>query len=132
MVARDPADRSRLYDAVRRLSAQDPLIDARLDGPDQELTVSLYGEVQREVLTARLAEEFGIEADVARDAHGATSSGSPVAARRPLAVPSGNASVAFRIEPGPPESGATYVMATERGYLLPSFHRAIEETVPTC
>ena len=64
VVARDPADRARLFEAVQRLSAQDPLIDARLDGADQELTVSLYGEVQREVLTARLAEEFGIAAEV--------------------------------------------------------------------
>ena len=38
--------------------------------------------------------------------------------------------MAFRVEPGPPDSGGEYVMGTERGYLLPAFHRAIEETVP--
>jgi ribosomal protection tetracycline resistance protein len=127
VVARDPADRARLYDAVRRLSAQDPLIDARLDGPDQELTVSLYGEVQREVLTARLADEFGIDADVAETR---TVCVERVAGRGEGAARLSNASVAVRIEPGRPEAGPTYVMATERGYLLPSFHRAIEETVP--
>jgi ribosomal protection tetracycline resistance protein len=127
VVARDPADRARLYDAVRRLSAQDPLIDARLDGPDHELTVSLYGEVQREVLTARLADEFGIEADVAETR---TVFVERVAGQGEGAARLSNASVAVRIEPGRPEAGPTYVMGTERGYLLPSFHRAIEETVP--
>ena len=129
VVPRDPADRVRLFEALRWLRAQDPLIDARLDGPDQELTVSLYGDVQREVLTARLAEEFGIEADLAeaRTVYVERLAGRAEAAAR---VSSGNASVAFRVEPGPPGAGGEYRMATQRGYLLPSFHRAIEETVP--
>jgi ribosomal protection tetracycline resistance protein len=42
----------------------------------------------------------------------------------------GNASEGLRVEPGPVGSGVTYVMAIERGYLLPSFHVAIEETLP--
>jgi ribosomal protection tetracycline resistance protein len=133
VVARDPADRARLYDAVRLLSAQDPLIDARLDGPmegvGQELTVSLYGEVQREVLVARLAEEFGIDAEVSasRVVHVERVAG---VGEWALRVRTGNASVAYRVEPGPVGSGGRYVMGTERGYLLPAHHRAIEETVP--
>ncbi len=129
VVARDPAERARLFEAVRLLSAQDPLIDARLDGVDEELTVSLYGEVQREVLVARLAEEFGIEADVAETRTVHVERVAAVGEWR-LRVPSGNASVAYRVEPGPPGSGGRYVMGTERGYLLPAHHRAIEETVP--
>ncbi len=99
VVARDPLDRARLFEAVRLLSAQDPLIDARLDGADPELTVSLYGEVQREVLITRLAEEFGIEADVAetRTVHVERVAGVGKSASQ---VRTGNASVAFRIEPG--------------------------------
>jgi ribosomal protection tetracycline resistance protein len=129
VVARDPADRARLFEAVQRLSAQDPLIDARLDGADHELTVSLYGEVQREVLTARLAEEFGIAADVleSRTVHVERVAG---VGEWALAVRTGNASVAYRVEPGPPGSGERYVMGTERGYILPAHHRAIEEAVP--
>ena len=129
VVAHDPADRARLYEAVQRLSAQDPLIDARLDGPDQELTVSLYGEVQREVLTSRLAEEFGITADVleSRTVHVERVAG---VGEWSLAVRTGNASVAYRVEPGRPGGGERYVMGTERGYILPAHHRAIEEAVP--
>ncbi len=130
VVARDPADRARLFEAVQRLSAQDPLIDARLDGADQELTVSLYGEVQREVLTARLAEEFGIAADVARVADRARRAGR----RRRRVGAAGPDRQRQRgrtgSSPGRPESGERYVMDTERGYILPAHHRAIEETVP--
>ena len=95
---------ARLYEAVQRLSAQDPLIDARLDGPDKELTVSLYGEVQREVLTARLAEEFGIVADVLESRTVLVERVAGVG-EWALQVPTGNASVAYRIEPGLPGSG---------------------------
>ena len=129
VVARDPDDRGRLFEAVQRLSAQDPLIDARLDGPDQELTVSLYGEVQREVLTARLAEEFGIVADVLESRTVLVERVAGVG-EWALKVRTGNASVAYRVETGPPGSGERYVMGTERGYILPSHHRAIEEAVP--
>jgi ribosomal protection tetracycline resistance protein len=126
VVARDPADRTRLFEVVQELSTQDPLINARLE---DELTVSLYGEVQREVLVARLAEEFGIAADVleSRTVHVERVAGAGEGALR---VRTGNASVAYRVEPGLPGSGERYVMGTERGYLLPAHHRAIEETVP--
>ena len=79
------------------------------------------------MLTARLADEFGIDADVAETR---TVYVERVAGRGEGAARLSNASVAVRIEPGLPEAGPRYVMATERGYLLPSFHRAIEETVP--
>ena len=61
--ARRPGERTSLFNALRQLSQQDPLINARLDGIDHDLTVSLYGEVQKEVLTARLATEFGVGAE---------------------------------------------------------------------
>jgi ribosomal protection tetracycline resistance protein len=129
VVARDPADRARLFDAVRLLSAQDPLIDARRDGADEELTVSLYGEVQREVLVARLAEEFGIEVDVSEMRTVLVERVAGVG-EADAAVRTGNARVALRVEPGPPGSGGRYVMGIERGYLLPNHHKAIEEMVP--
>jgi ribosomal protection tetracycline resistance protein len=34
-----------------------------------------------------------------------------------------------RVEPGPVDSGFTYRLAVDRGWLLPSFHTAIEETL---
>jgi ribosomal protection tetracycline resistance protein len=128
VVARDPADRPALYDALRQLSEQDPLIDARLEGIDQELTVSLYGEVQKEVLAQRLATEFGVEAEFlpTQTVYIERVAGVGEAYEQ---VPSHNASVGLRVEPGRLGSGFDYRLEVERGWLLPSFHTAIEETL---
>jgi ribosomal protection tetracycline resistance protein len=48
--------------ALVQLAEQDPLIDVRQDDVRSELSVSLYGEVQKEVIQATLAEEFGVTA----------------------------------------------------------------------
>jgi ribosomal protection tetracycline resistance protein len=57
----DPADGQRLRVALAQLAEQDPLIDVRQDDTSGEISVSLYGEVQREVIEATLAEEYGLE-----------------------------------------------------------------------
>ena len=44
-----------------QLAEQDPLINLRQDDVRQEIYVSLYGEVQKEVIQATLADEYGIE-----------------------------------------------------------------------
>ena len=56
-----PGDRARLRIALAQLAEQDPLINVRQDDTRQELSVSLYGEVQKEVIQATLANEFGLE-----------------------------------------------------------------------
>ena len=60
VLPRDPADRGRLRSALAQLAEQDPLIDVRQDGVRRELSVSLYGEVQKEVLEATLAADYGV------------------------------------------------------------------------
>ncbi|MFI6074897.1 GTP-binding protein [Actinoplanes sp. NPDC051343] len=47
------SDRPALHDALTQLAEQDPLINLRSD-----LTVSLYGEVQKEVIETTLAEDY--------------------------------------------------------------------------
>jgi ribosomal protection tetracycline resistance protein len=47
--------------ALAQLAEQDPLINVRQDDARQEITVSLYGDVQKEVIQATLASDFGIE-----------------------------------------------------------------------
>jgi ribosomal protection tetracycline resistance protein len=49
--------------ALNQLAEQDPLINLRQDDIRQEIFVSLYGEVQKEVIQETLATEFGIEVD---------------------------------------------------------------------
>ena len=57
----DADDRQRLRVALGQLAEQDPLIDVRQDDTRRELSVSLYGEVQKEVIQATLANDFGVE-----------------------------------------------------------------------
>jgi ribosomal protection tetracycline resistance protein len=59
----DPGDGQPLRVALGQLAEQDPLIDVRQDDTRGEISVSLYGEVQREVIEATLADEYGLAAE---------------------------------------------------------------------
>jgi ribosomal protection tetracycline resistance protein len=61
VVARDPLDKARLHAALTQLAEQDPLINVRQDDIRQEIYVSLYGEVQKQVIEATLATDYGLE-----------------------------------------------------------------------
>jgi ribosomal protection tetracycline resistance protein len=60
VVAGTRDDGARLRLALAQLAEQDPLINVRQDDTRQEISVSLYGEVQKEVIQATLANEFGL------------------------------------------------------------------------
>ena len=49
--------------ALGQLAEQDPLIDVRQDELRHEIAISLYGEVQKEVIQATLERDYGIAAD---------------------------------------------------------------------
>ncbi len=61
VVPRNPDDKGALRVALAQLAEQDPLIDVRQDDTSQEISVSLYGEVQTEVIQATLADDFGLD-----------------------------------------------------------------------
>jgi ribosomal protection tetracycline resistance protein len=61
VVPLDSDDGHRLRVALAQLAEQDPLIDVRQDDAGQEISVSLYGEVQKEVIQATLASDFGLD-----------------------------------------------------------------------
>jgi ribosomal protection tetracycline resistance protein len=61
VVPRRPADKGALHVALAQLAEQDPLINLRQDDVRQEIFVSLYGEVQKEVVQATLADDFAID-----------------------------------------------------------------------
>ncbi len=60
VVPADPAAAQVLSVALAQLAEQDPLIDLRQDDERHEIAVSLYGEVQKEVIGATLAAEYGL------------------------------------------------------------------------
>ena len=61
--ATDPKQQGSLRAALSQLAEQDPLINVQQDELRHEISVSLYGEVQKEVIQATLERDYGIPAD---------------------------------------------------------------------
>jgi ribosomal protection tetracycline resistance protein len=102
-------DGNRLRTALLQLAEQDPLISVRQDG--DQLSVSLYGEVQKEVVGATLAAEYGIEVEF-HDTR-------PICIERPLRTGEAleaihaetnpyDATLAFRVAPAAEGSGIEF------------------------
>lgn len=123
------ADRTRVHDALAAMAEQDPLIDLRV-GIEGELAVSLYGEVQKEVLREQLLREYGVRAEFSRTRtvfiERIDGTGS---AAEEMGISGFPAGLGLRVGPAPVGSGLVYRLEVELGALLLSFHTAIEETV---
>ncbi|HZX05416.1 translation factor GTPase family protein [Kribbella sp.] len=118
-------DRVRLFQALTQLAEQDPLIRVR---KADEITVSLYGEVQKEVIASLLASEYGVEVTFSETTpiHVERLNGTGTAMREITEGPWA-AGVGFRV--APVAEGIEYNLEVELGALPRAFHTAIEETV---
>src|SRR3954453_5007373 len=129
VVPRRPEDRRALRDALGRIAEQDPLI--RLRRLDEELAVSLYGEVQKEVIEATLAEDFGVE--VAFMPSTTICIERPVGTGHAVEIIGTDANpfpapVGLRVQPAPGDD-VTFGVDVELGSMPLSFFTAVEETV---
>lgn len=139
IVPRHSAERQALHHALVQLAEQDPLINLRRDEVRQELFVSLYGEVQKEVIQETLRSEYNLDVEF----HETTT----ICIERPIGVGSAVevlgkaanpflATVGLRIEPAPRNTGLVFKLDDELAgvplYVYKSgenFQVAIEETV---
>ena len=126
-------DRSRLFAALQVLADQDPFIQTRAL-PGGDTAILLYGDVQKEVIAATLAEEFGViaEFEPSRVVHIERPHGTGEHVERFPRFEVGprfHAIVGLRVEPGPKGSGAVFRYETELGALPAVFHRTLEEAV---
>jgi ribosomal protection tetracycline resistance protein len=133
VVPRRPAEKGALHVALTQLAEQDPLINLRQDDIRQELFLSLYGEVQKEVIQATLAIDFGIDVDFRET--------TMICIERPIGTGAAVellgkapnpfiATVGLRIEPAPINSGVEFQLEVELHGTLPlAFFKAVEETV---
>ncbi|WP_225858670.1 tetracycline resistance ribosomal protection protein Otr(A) [Streptomyces albicerus] len=130
--ARQPDRAASLRSALLALADQDPLIHAR-PGPDGSTALLLYGEVQKEVLAATLAQDFGIEAEFEpsriRYLERPAGTGEAYEEIRRHGHTGFWATIGLRVEPGPRGSGAVFAYETELGALPRAFHQAVEDTV---
>ena len=134
VVPRRPADKGALRVALDQLAEQDPLINLRQDDVRQELFVSLYGEVQKEVIQETLANDFDIDVEFRET--------TTICIERPIGTGAAVetigkapnpflATVGLRIDPAPIDSGVEFRLEVELGSIPLSFHKAVEDTVQT-
>ena len=106
----DPEDHVALRSALAQLAEQDPLINVR------DLAVSLYGEVQKEVIQATLAADYGIDVRF----HETT----PLYVERPVGIGEAlevlnaepnpfHATIGLRVAPGPHDSGVDFRLSVD-------------------
>jgi ribosomal protection tetracycline resistance protein len=126
----NPAQVTKLRSALEILADQDPLISLRQRNVEGEISVHLYGEVQKEVIADTLAHEFGVEVTFGPS--------QTICIERPIGTGEAFevmgdgtnpfvATLGFRVEPGVGGSGIAY--SRELGSLPLAFYRATEETV---
>jgi ribosomal protection tetracycline resistance protein len=133
VLPRDQDDKAALHAALTQVAEQDPLINLRQDDLRHELFLSIYGEVQKEVIQATLANDFGLEVEFRET--------TTICIERPTATGAAAerlregpnpflATVGLRIDPAASGSGVTFVRAREVLGTMPlAFFRAVEDTV---
>ena len=111
VVPRRVNDKAALYVALTQLAEQDPLIDVRRNDDRQEISVSLYGEVQKEVVQATLVNDFGVDVEFRET--------TPIYVERPIGTGEAVeilhaesnpylATIGLRVEPAPDGSGIEF------------------------
>jgi ribosomal protection tetracycline resistance protein len=129
------ADRSRLHAALVQLAEQDPLINLRMDEACRQTLLSLYGEVQKQVIEQTLAEEFGVAAEFSQTTticvERLIGSGAAVE-RMDDGINPFRATLGLRVDPAPAGAGTTFRLGIEPGSLPSAFIKAVEATVHEC
>jgi ribosomal protection tetracycline resistance protein len=131
--AKRPEEAGSLRAALNQLAEQDPLIAVRQDDLRHEIAVSLYGEVQKEVIGATLERDYGIVADFretttvcierpagvgeAEEVIHAKTKTNITGRSSPLSTNPFMATLAFRIEPAAAGSGIEFLADVEPRFI---------------
>ncbi|MBY5633395.1 TetM/TetW/TetO/TetS family tetracycline resistance ribosomal protection protein [Rhizobium leguminosarum] len=132
VLARRPSEKAALWLALNQMAEQDPLINLRRNEETDEVFVSLYGEVQKEVIQSTLLTDFGLDASFEES--------TVILVERPVGTGTGLqilfkepnpflATVGLRVEPRPAGAGNSFALEVDVGQMPAAFYRAVEETV---
>ncbi|MBY5536973.1 TetM/TetW/TetO/TetS family tetracycline resistance ribosomal protection protein [Rhizobium leguminosarum] len=132
VLARRPSEKAALWLALNQMAEQDPLINLRRNEETDEVFVSLYGEVQKEVIKSTLLTDFGLDASFEES--------TVILVERPVGIGIGLqiffkepnpflATVGLRVEPRPAGAGNSFALEVDVGQMPAAFYRAVEETV---
>ena len=139
----DSENKSALRAALDQLAEQDPLINLRQDNVRHEIALSLYGEVQKEVIKDTLLAEYNIGvrfepttticierllgSGSALELMPTSQVGEPIF---DIKVNQFLATVGLKIEPCLPGNGVSFVVgSTAIGRMPAAFYNAVEESV---
>jgi ribosomal protection tetracycline resistance protein len=128
----DPLRRGAAHQALTQLAEQDPLINLRHDATSGQTMVSLYGEVQKEVIQATLASDFGVEVSFRESTtiHIERPAGTGEALE---VIKVGDnpflATVGLRVAPAVEGGGVNFRLGVELGSMPSAFFTAVEDAV---
>lgn len=126
------SDAATLHAGLAQLAEQDPLINLRRDDVRNETSVSLYGEVQKEVIASMLADDYGVGVSF-RDTTTICVErlvGTGIAVE--IIDTDSNpflATVGLRVDPAPVGSGVGFRLGVELGSMPRAFFTAVEQAV---
>ncbi|MFD7115764.1 GTP-binding protein [Streptomyces sp. NPDC059922] len=132
VVPRRAADKGVMYAALTQLAEQDPLINLRQDRIRREISVSLYGEVQKEVIQATLLDEFGVDVTFRETTTICVERPAGSGAAVEIMGKDPNpflATVGLRVDPAPAGAGVEFRLEVELGSMPYAFMKAVEDTV---
>ncbi|MFC0108636.1 GTP-binding protein [Kibdelosporangium aridum] len=124
VVPANQTERGAMYLALSQLAEQDPLINLRQDG-----VISLYGEVQKEVIQATLLNDYGIAVSFEETTTICIERVAGTGEAFEIINEGDNpylATVGLRVEPG---TGVTFRLEVELGSMPSAFFNAVEESV---
>jgi ribosomal protection tetracycline resistance protein len=121
-----------LFGALSQLAEQDPLINVRQDDVRQEIFVSLYGEVQKQVIEATLANDFGLAVEFLET--------TTICVERPAGTGSAveilqaethpfTATIGLRVEPGPIGSGIHFRLDIDERHAPRYIYKSVDNFI---
>lgn len=130
--AQRPSENAALWLALNQLVEQDPLIDLRRNETTNAIFVSLYGEVQKEVIQSSLLTDFGLAVAfedstvICAERLAGTGTGLQIIFKEPNPF---LATIGLRVEPRPEGAGNSFALEVDIGQMPASFYRAVEDAV---
>ncbi|WP_374375756.1 GTP-binding protein [Dongia sp.] len=131
ILSRRPSENAALWLALGQMAEQDPLINLRKNEETGQLFVSLYGEVQKEVIHSTLLADFGLDAVfeettiICVETLIGCGNGLEVMLKEPNPF---MATIGLSVEPRPRSEGNLFSVEMDVGQMPTSFYRAIEES----
>ena len=127
-------ERGRMYAGLTTLAEQDPLINVRIDDDRDEIAVSLYGEVQKEVIATLLHDQFGVQVSFRETTTVQVERVVGTGAADAVTGAGDNpylATLGVRVEPAPVDAGVQVDLEVELGSMPASLFAAAREGIET-